>query len=49
MFRGDVPDGAITGFMDKPFDDGPVGSYRIFFWNGFDDNRAKFSLLWTLL
>jgi hypothetical protein len=26
--------GAVTEFLDKPFDDGPVGSHRIFFGMG---------------
>jgi hypothetical protein len=34
LFRGDLIDGAIAEFMDKPFDDGPVGSHRIFFRMG---------------
>jgi hypothetical protein len=31
VFRGDLVDGSITEFFDIPFDDGPVGSHRIFF------------------
>jgi hypothetical protein len=31
LFRGDLVDGSITEFLDKPLDDGPVGSHRIFF------------------
>ena len=31
LFRGDLLDGAITKFLDKPFDDGPADSHRIFF------------------
>mgnify|MGYP001822786119 CR=1 FL=1 len=31
VFRGDLIDGTITKFPDVPLDDGPVGSYRIFF------------------
>ena len=48
LFRGDLVDGAITEFMDKPLDDGPLGSHRIFFSNGSCDNRSKFWLLWKV-
>jgi hypothetical protein len=48
LFRGDLLDGTIAEFMDKPFDDGPVGSHRIFFSNGSCGNRSRFWLLWKV-
>ena len=34
LFRGYLLNGTIAEFMDKPFDDGLVGSHRIFFRMG---------------
>ena len=48
LFRGDLVDGSITEFLDKPLDDGPVGSHRVFFSNGSCDNRSRFWLLWIV-
>jgi hypothetical protein len=44
----DFFDGSIAEFIDKPFDDCPVGSHLIFFWNGSCGNRSRFWLLWTV-
>jgi hypothetical protein len=35
VFRGDLIGRTITELPDESFDDGPVGSYRIFFRMGF--------------
>jgi hypothetical protein len=45
LFRGDLLNGTITEFLDKPLDDGPVSSHRIFFSNGSCGNRSRFLLL----
>jgi hypothetical protein len=48
VFWRDLVDGSITKFLDVPFDDGPVGSHRIFFSNGSCGNRSRFWLLWKV-
>jgi hypothetical protein len=48
LLWGDLFNGSIAKFMDKPFDDGPVGSHRIFFSNGSCGNRSRFLLLWKV-
>ena len=45
VFRGDLINRTITEFFDIPIDDGPVGSHRILFSNGFCGNRPRFLLL----
>jgi len=35
LFWSDLVDVTITEFLDKPLDDGPVGSYRVLFRMGF--------------
>jgi hypothetical protein len=46
--RGDLINATVTEFLDKPFDDGPVGSHRIFFSNGSCGNRSRFWRLWKV-
>ena len=48
VFRNDLVGRIIAEFLDKPFDDGPVGSHRIFFSNGSCGNRSRFWLLWKV-
>jgi hypothetical protein len=45
VFRGDLINRTITEFFDIPIDDGPVGSHRILFSNGFCGNRSRLLLL----
>ena len=48
VFRSDLIDKTITELPDESFDDGPVGTHRVFFSNGSCDNRSKFWLLWIV-
>jgi hypothetical protein len=41
LLWGDLFDGSIAKFMDKPFYDGPVGSNCVFFWNGSCGNQSS--------